>query len=77
MAPTGPQANKAGEYVFDNCTFITKRTGLSVNNPNSEVTIKNSTFEVLEGIGYSFEAIHVNAAKKITISNNTIDIHNE
>lgn len=71
----GPQANKAGEYAFDNCTFITKRSGLSVNNPNTEVTIKNSIFEVLNGSGY--EPIQVNEAKRITALNNTINIRNE
>ncbi|RCW42500.1 right-handed parallel beta-helix repeat-containing protein [Paenibacillus prosopidis] len=61
----------AGKYVFDKCSFKASPTG-SVNlvgaHPGLDLTIKNSTFEVLGNT----QAISIESAKNVLFENNTI-----
>ncbi|WP_410513543.1 right-handed parallel beta-helix repeat-containing protein [Paenibacillus sp. BR2-3] len=61
-----------GKYVFDGCTFTTDTTGAGVlfaENKNMELTIKDSTFNILGNT----QAISVQAAKSVVIENNIIN----
>ncbi|MCR2804844.1 right-handed parallel beta-helix repeat-containing protein [Paenibacillus soyae] len=61
----------AGKYVFDGCTFKISRTaatGIAAENPKLELTVKNSSFEILGNAS----AISVQAAKDVLLENNTI-----
>lgn len=63
--------SQAGKYVFDGCTFQSPpalSTLVIAEHPKLDLTIKNSTFELL---GNS-QAISVQAAKNLLLENNTI-----
>ncbi|MBP1990394.1 right-handed parallel beta-helix repeat-containing protein [Paenibacillus eucommiae] len=62
----------SGKFEFNGCKFKTKGTGLAITHADADVTVKNSNFEVLGNAS----AIHINAAKKIYIENNTITANN-
>jgi len=64
-------ASWAGKYVFNSCTFkssASNATLLFAEHPELELTIRNSSFELLGNT----QAISVQAAKKLTLLNNTI-----
>ncbi len=64
-------AAQAGKYVFDGCRFkspSTVNTWLLGEHPQLDVTIRNSTFELLGNT----QAISVQAAKNVLIEGNTI-----
>ncbi|WP_165861132.1 right-handed parallel beta-helix repeat-containing protein [Paenibacillus paeoniae] len=61
----------AGKYVFDNCTFNLSKsawTGISADHAKLDLTVKNSTFNLLGNT----QAISVQSAKNVLIENNTI-----
>lgn len=63
--------NLAGKYEFDGCTFkssTTSETNLVADNPGVELTVKNSSFELL---GNSL-AVSVQSAKNFLLQNNKI-----
>ncbi|OBZ12591.1 right-handed parallel beta-helix repeat-containing protein [Bacillus sp. FJAT-26390] len=60
-----------GKYVFDNCTFKSPSnlsTYLNGEHPKLDLTIKNSTFEVLGNT----QVISIQAAQNVLLENNTI-----
>jgi hypothetical protein len=60
-----------GKYVFNKCSFkatSTASTSLVGAHPNLDITIKNSTFEVLGNT----QAISIESAKNVLLENNTI-----
>lgn len=63
---SGPHSLISGKFTFDTCKFI--GTGLGIHNKDSEVTVKNSIFTILQ----NSNAIGITAAKKVDIENNTI-----
>ncbi|WP_197479996.1 right-handed parallel beta-helix repeat-containing protein [Paenibacillus swuensis] len=63
-----PQANKAGQYLFDRCTFSGKNASLLLVNTAGEFTVQNSTF-VTTGTG---ETIAIEAAKSVLIQDSKI-----
>jgi hypothetical protein len=69
----GPEANKAGKYEFTRCTFKTAGTGLNIVNPDAEVTLQDSQFDISASLPYGKAGIYVQAAKKISILRNTIN----
>ncbi|MDQ0194124.1 S-layer homology domain-containing protein [Paenibacillus wynnii] len=61
----------AGKYIFNNCTFTSNTTGntaLYGENAALDLTVRNSTFNVL---GDAI-AISIQTAKKVVFENNTI-----
>ncbi|CAM4246055.1 right-handed parallel beta-helix repeat-containing protein [Paenibacillus alkaliterrae] len=65
-------AASAGKYVFDGCSFKSASTLIANfvgEHPKLDLTIKNSTFEVLGNT----QAISIQAAKSVLLENNTIN----
>lgn len=64
-------AAQSGKYLFNKCSFKASSTG-SVNlvgaHPSLDLTVKNSTFEVLGNT----QAISIESAKNVLFENNTI-----
>ncbi|MFD2613975.1 right-handed parallel beta-helix repeat-containing protein [Paenibacillus gansuensis] len=67
-----PQANAAGKYLFDRCSFTGKNASLLFNNTAGEYTVRNSKFTTT---GNS-ETISMEAAKSVSILNNTFASQN-
>ncbi|MDG0791792.1 right-handed parallel beta-helix repeat-containing protein [Cohnella ginsengisoli] len=60
-----------GSYVFDGCSFESSEasaTNLLAEQPDLDLTIRNSTFELLGNT----QAVSVQAAKSVVLENNTI-----
>ncbi|MFC3884800.1 right-handed parallel beta-helix repeat-containing protein [Bacillus songklensis] len=64
-----PAVNKSGKYVFNGCSFKTNGMGLGIYHKDADVTVKNSTFNILGNA----PALSVQSAKKAMIENNTIN----
>lgn len=67
----GVSSNMAGKYVFNHCKFTfssTAKSGIHAEHPKLDLTIKNSSFELL---GDS-PAISVQAAQNVQIKDNII-----
>ncbi|NOU65186.1 hypothetical protein GC096_14195 [Paenibacillus sp. LMG 31461] len=63
----GPGAGKSGKYIFNKCSF-TGNTGLSSGNVNLDLTITDSTFNILGNMS----AISVDSARMVDIKNNIL-----
>lgn len=63
--------SSAGKYVFNNCTFTLSKTawtGILAEHAKLDLTVKNSTFNLLGNT----QAISVQSANNVLIENNTI-----
>jgi hypothetical protein len=66
-----PAPQIGGTYVFDGCTFKTNKgntIGLYIDKKDADVTIKNSTFDVLGNT----HAVSVQSAKRFVFEKNTV-----
>lgn len=68
----GPIVNNSGKFEFHHCKFQATRSSLLVYNKDADVTIDNSTFEVMNATGYSFGVVDIQKAKSVTFLNNII-----
>lgn len=73
LGTSSVKLSKSGKYTFNNCTFQLNRTNLVVSNPLIDLSISNSSFNVLKDTGTGVSIINIEKANKVILVNNLID----